>query len=107
MFWKNWSYWVRGGIIGILSWLIIAFLAYFLSTYLESGFLVWILFILVILALFPTIFIQGESVFTTGLDALNLPTALGYILIVIFWFVIGALIGFIIGRLKSKKEVLS
>jgi len=100
MGWKDWSYWLKGGIITVgilLIWTILIGLTNFIfggvtSFADNSG-----KFILVLLSLVINIVPKEDY----GLGILvGLITI--YILTPIFWFSIGAFIGWIVGKIKSK-----
>lgn len=103
MNWKRWPYWLRGGVIGVLILVIILFLSIILAligkvdVILNNPFIYIIVKILAsptsILNLFP-------------IDPINnsiLWYCFGIISGVIVYFLIGAVIGWIVGKIKSKK----
>ena len=115
--WKSKPYRLKGGIIGalllLLSWVLVLFinvLSRLLSN--ENP----ILRILTPILLIPAIFIlQFPLIIPLLLNLRTLavkgcgpfgcePEILGYIFIVLFWIFIGALIGWIIDKIKSRKE---
>jgi|SRR3989344_1029956 len=99
MFWKNWPYWLRGGVVGagvtLISWALTNACTKIIVVpgYDGLGFeclpfaLIW----------FP---FWPFDVLT------SLPDILYIFIGTIFWFVVGSLIGLIIGKLKSKKSPL-
>ena len=111
MGWKNWPYWARGGILSITGILLISIIIGFIVAIiynnipdLEKGFFLtfFIIFSSAILLL-PSFLlgILGSSPGSFGLEG-NFIVAL---LVSLFtWFIIGALIGFIIGKIKSSKR---
>ena len=96
MNWKNLSYSLRGGIISVLIVLILSGIALILSL-LSNGAGAWGIVFLVpgLIALLP--FILS-----------NLPSwvavAIGIFVSLIAWFLVGALIGWIIGKIKFKSK---
>lgn len=76
MAWKNWSYWLKGGIIGI------------------------ILIIVLILVMVFTPLDLKPSLIATNSDAYQ--TIAVVPLLLIEWFVYGALIGWIYGKIKQR-----
>jgi len=88
MGWKDWPYWLKGGIIGtVLATLIILIVGFIaLSICYENC---------------PP-FIKN-SLFIFILPSYFLPGVIADVAIIIWNFLIGALIGFIYGKIKSRK----
>ncbi len=90
MIWKDWSIWLKGGIIGLIIFLLLMIVSTFNSNSAMGFFFI-----------FPIIlFCRGN------LDCLSEPMLpiLGYVLLAFLYFIIGAIIGLIIGKIKSKKQ---
>ena len=85
MGWKNLPYWIKGGIIGLILFLILLMASLLNST---VGSFFALPMILVCLG---------------NLSCLeNMLPILGYILLAVLYFLIGNLIGWIIGRIRLK-----
>lgn len=93
--WKNWPYWFKGGItvVSVYILFIILILAIYKPFFDSCGHMGcnsdWI----IILSGFPTIFIPLQYHFMLGVSVLAF----------FQYFLIGALIGYIYGKIKSKK----
>lgn len=90
MSWKNWPYWVKGGIIGLVIGLILIIVGTICLPF----------------AGFPP---QCPSTIILHLPLILLSyflkdIYLGYIVLILISIIIGALIGFIIGKVKSSKR---
>lgn len=106
MGWKDWPYWLRGGIIGFVIGLIPLILS---QIFLIKGLLAVIygVFVLppelILLNIIPAslknIFFDMGSCFI-----LCIPRFLGFLVIALFYFLVGALIGSIISKIKSIKQ---
>jgi len=99
MGWKNWPSWLKGGVIGITLYVLIGIFIWFLEGKMDAGgmrgFFSFIYF------LTPGLFIFGYN-----FDGPIVPIyTLSIILSIASYFLVGALIGWIIGKLKSKKQV--
>lgn len=97
MEWKNWPYWLKGGIILLIIHSIltlIGFLFLYDSTDPNGD---------VALIILPNIIIP-----LIALNWMHLPLIFGkwssIFYFSIFWFIIGTLIGWIYGKIKSKKR---
>lgn len=109
MGWKNWPYWLRGGIIGGVIG-IIWFVFHFMGMNFgpgEGGYLNWVYYTFgVISGLLGSIL--GFFIFPIALlfgEYFSDATATPFLIIsVIYLFLIGALIGFIIGKIKSRNK---
>jgi len=94
MGWKNWSYWLRGGIISVIIYLILLLITFLCAENASGeGFVCLLFFVptLLLMPLYQAIFGYPEPVY------------LAYVFFVIFWFVIGAVVGLIIGKIKRRK----
>ena len=101
MGWKNWSYWLRGGIIlgGIPLVLYLLTMAFvFVFPPLAQVF-----------SLISSVFYLPYFLIVAGFE-LNFLSDGGFgfniwglILFFVFWFIIGAIIGLIIGKVKKRK----
>ena len=93
MNWKNLSYWLRGGIISFILFLILLILS-FISPRSDMGNIFhWVLLGLGLPAYILARFIPlGFGPFSSF-----------FVLIIPYSFVIGAIIGWIVGKIKSKK----
>jgi len=124
MGWKNWPYWLRGGIISF----IIVFALTILYTLnlviielivpggdidyisgIEDILTVISFFMIVIIAFIVSIPLLPLSIFGVrsipGIDAGNiLSNYLFFFFMSIIWFIIGAIIGLIVGKVKKKKQ---
>jgi len=88
MGWKNWGYWLRSGLIGAIIYLIIVAIWMFSIPPIEPTFLSQILKILI----GPFSFL-GFGILIPGV----LPTAAA-----ILGYIIGAIIGWIYGKIKNR-----
>jgi hypothetical protein len=89
MSFKNWTYWLKGGIIGVITYLVV----YIASFIIPSGgdppgnILSWI----ILLIAFPT--------FSLKLNQLS-PSVFMLMILPIYFFIFGAIIGWVIGKIK-------
>lgn len=102
MHWNKWPYWLRGGVIGGTIALIFVGFDYSCSLGVvagpESG---WQCAPLELMTpLLPIVLISANMRFLNNLPFFPLFTAMSFA----FWFVGGALIGYIVGHIKSKKK---
>ena len=110
MGWKNWSYWIRGGIIGDLIGIILIILYSTLGRINQITYLIFILAIgITSIPLKPLISIFNiklfgaiESSFAIGLPG-NIRIE-GIIILITYYFFIGAFIGWLVGKIKSKNN---
>ena len=103
MGWKNWSYWLRGGIVFDLLVIIIFLLLYVLWLIIGgSG-----IYSLMNLILFPLYWIFQVTRPVTFLEVFVfgsfLPNFQGIIILLTIYFIIGAIIGWIVGKIKKRK----
>lgn len=104
MGWKNWSYWLKGGVITFSADFIIVLLIIFTSHKSES--IGWgliftqIPFSFTLLGFFSKILCYPVSINTAS--ACEIPLAI--IGGLISWFIIGALIGWIYGKIKNRNQ---
>ncbi len=104
MGWKNWS---KGGIIATLIVAIILILTFTLATLhsniLASAFILYLLFELVLVI--PFFITKKINLPLFKLSEFGAePTFLGFLFTLIFYFLIGAIIGWIYGKIKSKNK---
>lgn len=106
MGWKNWSYWLKGGIVAVIISIILLIIPFLLFLFITvDGYIgtifFYIYFISLRISIFPAFlmrFVQGAS----DSSAINV-TMLIVIISLITWFVIGAIIGWIYGKIKLKR----
>jgi hypothetical protein len=88
MSWKDWPYWVRGGVIGVLVYFILALLVvtyiFSVATSSDDGLALIVIFL-------PGLWLTQKSIFALLINLLS-------------FFIIGAIIGWIIGKIKERKE---
>jgi len=99
MGWKNWPYWLKGGIVFTVIELIFLFLQTFLTdfiNYFNENYN------------YPFILASMLGWATAGFDSPNLLAPFGAVIFIVYFlsfsFIIGALIGFIVGKIKSSKR---
>lgn len=91
MGWKNWPYWLRAGVIGIALYILI----------LTSNISILVRFLALIQEFFQDLFLSSSPSFS---QIIGFAYLFSLILAPILWFLIAALIGFIIGKIKSKNQ---
>jgi len=102
MGWKEWPYWLKGGIMGLIVYLIIFGLFFIVSLNCRKGFCGYIS-INTVLYFFVSIIFLILNI--DIIPYLSNPLAILFILVnLTAVFVIGSLIGFIIGKIKSRGE---
>jgi len=106
-FWKNWPYWVRGSVIGLLIGLLIGVINIFMApVVLDGAFGPDYLFgsrLLFLLALFLLLPIMPVTLLLEWLGIHNLVTfAIFYPMSTILT---GALIGYIYGKIKNRNKI--
>ena len=110
--WKNWPYWVKGGLISvslpILS-LVLVLIQMILVKFFLPGFLFLItLFLLSFVSYVPYQIASMLGIHLFDLDAFGIfPTIPGAIFVLCVWFIAGAVIGMIVGKIKSKHKTSS
>ena len=98
-FWNKLSYWKKGGIISfVFLWIYIWILSY--SCDAIQGLCVISLFLIQAPAFYFTIFIENLYQVEVSYNQLRL---IFIVITTLFWVVVGILIGFVFGWLKSKK----
>ncbi|OGZ78174.1 MAG: hypothetical protein A2358_02385 [Candidatus Staskawiczbacteria bacterium RIFOXYB1_FULL_37_44] len=108
MFYKNWPYWLKGGIILDLL-IIIAFLIYRFFSIFSSLLILEILFpsTLLIRELSIKCFLAGymgdRSICPISLQTFQIILLISSI---IFYFIVGAIIGLIYGKIKNKSNII-
>lgn len=119
---KSKPYWLKGGIIGVIFILIIMTLVYTTHRYTVSGspnilktFLIYLSLPLAMAGLGSVFVISTiteqitgtplyESTFATFTPLVSVIFAVSvYIFIFLYYFIVGAAIGWIVGKIKSKK----
>ena len=89
--WKKWSYWLRGGVIGLAVYILLV-----LSN------------ISPVVKLFAEIQQSVANIFLsstpTFAQMLRFAYLFSFVIAPLIWFGIGALIGWIVGKVKGKKE---
>ena len=101
MGWSDWPAWVKGGVI--FSGIYIIFILAIFTEIIHYDPFEWVLFpsyMLLDLFIIPLPF----SFLMDSIDGLILYFIINMILSGIFYFLIGALIGFIVGKIKSSGE---
>ncbi len=106
MGWKNWPYWVKGGLIFTILVLLVTFIIGLIavisySNILFSGKDIFLIYFIIIY-LFPSYSLLNVLKHSPG-SFLEGDIITAIISSSIIWFLIGALIGFIIGKIKQKK----
>ncbi len=100
MGWKNWPYWIRGGLLGA----IITIIGYIFIIMVGIGFPILFYIPDIIIAL-PYRFIAKSFVYNIlGSNLGSYVLLFSYIIAIFPNFIIGAIIGLIIGKIKSKKQ---
>ncbi len=111
MGWKDWSYWLRGGVIGGVLGIILSVsvfltpgnIGFFLRNILIVNFN---LFFIVEKLIYNTLVISSYLIFSklklTGI--LYIMIFIRYIFLIIEFVLLGALIGFLYGKIKSRKQ---
>lgn len=103
MGWKNWPYWLKGGLIGDLIVIIGGLLTLLLSNIFPPFGLLWLPFLIILVL--PVFFLcAGDPHF--DLCSVGYLTGFWYLfvlLVLVECFIIGAIIGLIVGKIKSKK----
>lgn len=87
MGWKDWPYWLKGGIIGVILLLILSLFAVATPKSDMGNVFSWA----IILIAFPFMLTYEDS------------QMLNFILFPIYFFILGAIIGWIVGKIKSKE----
>lgn len=106
MFWKKWPYWIKGGIVGIIVYLVILIPSFLCSfTCFPSGGLNCVGCMLLLL---PIDFIARPLRIIPGFEALMTLSIYAYLFaIAVYFFVIGALVKIVSHQLEKlihKKE---
>jgi len=97
-FWKNWPYWLRGGVIGGGITFIFVTLFYSCSWLTPPD--SWACLIpLFVSPMFPVAVLFDNKFFSNDIPFVLLP-----VFSVTIWFFVGTLIGAFVGYLKSKKN---
>jgi len=100
MFWKNWPYWVKGGIILGAIVFLLSFLYWSPINSFEEKYFGFILTVPFIISIFTGL---GYRDIMTGRADLLANITFSLISFVLY-FIIGAVIGIIYGKIKRKKE---
>jgi len=96
MGWKKWSYWLKGGIIGIIVFIILLVLSAIFPSYGLGNIFQWI-----IVFIGSIIMVPARSLFSFKLG----PPITNFYVPMIVLFILGAIIGWIYGKIKQGKEV--
>ncbi len=113
MGWKNWPAWVKGGVIGFFSvFLLILIIRFFLNSVSALGDSPGPLYLLLGKVYFIIYFIPGTLLLKIPfMGLLGYFNFFGELLTIficsLFYFLIGALIGWIVGKIKSKNQLNS
>lgn len=103
MSWKNWPSWLKGGVIAIeidLIILVILFIGLFISS--GEEFMYDVFFPLLGIT---QLFISSFLYFTGGIgEALDIFIKISILSGLVTWFLIGALIGLVVGKIKENKK---
>lgn len=102
MGWRKWPYWLRGGIIGILMGLFIFFIA---PIFPNPIFALSELFLFLLVILFGISGLCDKIPFLRD-EICNIEEGFSLtqiIILILSWFVIGAIIGLIYGKIMSKR----
>ena len=120
MGWKNWSYWLRGGIIGLFVCLVFIILTYLtlpiFGNFIKDSDLFWrinnpldLLRVFWFIITFPILM----GVVAVGLSGWGNPSGFSkpfaiIALLIVFavYFIIGVIIGWIVGKIKSRRNNL-
>ena len=95
MGWKNLSYWLKGGIIGIIVLIILLIIGFILDLTIQSSFFPYTLMMIFIPLIPFVLIIEAFGIgFEDVIFFITLPA----------YFIIGAVIGWIVGKIKSKKK---
>ena len=97
MGWKDWSYWLKGGIIGLILFFLVLIIV---SLKLNSDFA----FIVYFLLWMPLLFLEDSALFFYQIEGYPQPTILGIVCIGIVYFLVGSLLGWIVGKVKSRNQ---
>ncbi len=102
MDWRKWPYWLRGGLIGILIGILIFFLAIIFP---NPIFALFELFLFLLIIIFGIAGLCDKIPFLRD-EICNIEEGFSLtqiIILILSWFVIGAIIRLIYGKIKSKK----
>ena len=97
MKWKNWPYWLKGGVIGGIIPLGGILIGYLGHESIISG-------LLYLLFAFPVAIILGCGLENPNTICSLKATPFIIILSTIIYFLLGAIIGWIVGKIKNKKK---
>lgn len=117
---KNWPYWFNGGIIGLIVGVIFIIFYILFGETVDKGFLIQLagfsvglpLFFSALLGMLVFNLMGCELCFSKGVPNCPqnplycdiVPNIVFYIFGIIFYFLMGALIGLLIGKIRSKKQ---
>ena len=88
MGWRNWPSWLKGGVIGISLFLLYLLISIISSDLLQLGERAFVLAL-------PLFLIAGEGIGTSDF-------LLGLIFTIIIYFILGAFIGWIVGKIRNR-----
>jgi hypothetical protein len=97
MNWKKWTYWLRGGVIGIIIPILSMILTQTCTAMSESYGCYFFSFPLFLYGITTLNFFPHFAEKITNLGTF------GFLISILIWFVVGSLIGAIVGNMKSKK----
>jgi hypothetical protein len=101
MGWKNWAYWKKGGIIGLVFGIILSIFAFLDSFFLSTNYIPYFVYNL----LFGPIVILILILLCPGGDYCLMDTTLPiFIALILEYFAVGAIIGLIVGKIKKRKK---
>ncbi len=116
MGWKTWPYWLKGGIIAVLIYLLISIISLieFQINYGKSDMGTLGYWIIMLFGIFLFMFYEKLFLFINYLFYQEpypnktelLPLIVFILLNAIIYFLIGSIIGFLINKIKSKKKKL-
>lgn len=106
MGWKNLPYWLKGGVIFLVISIFLHLfikLLYVLTPIVGISFLIWYP-LSWILYFLPSLIIFWNSIFEPD-TFIPIVSGTNVIHVFIFYFIIGAIIGWIYGKIKSRKQL--
>ena len=111
MGWKKLSYWLRGGIIGGVLAILFSLSSYILPDNLlyNSNFLGVIISFMIFIPMVTALFISNlfGCFFENGGVCYYLNLTLGFVSMFVFYFIIGAIIGWLYGKIRNRKNKIN
>ncbi|MAG27172.1 hypothetical protein CMI47_16675 [Candidatus Pacearchaeota archaeon] len=86
MGWRNWPYWLKGGVVLLVVYIVYQFRFFYLFDFFED---------------LPMFFIENLDI--TNMALAYIFTGLGYVLMFFIYFLVGALIGWIYGKIRARR----